>query len=481
MRFSSTVITASTLFFTFTGGAVCAPAPALLPRYSVNTTVPNPCMPQAVSPRNQEDIFFGFVNSFYITKDYQEAYTHVAGNLINHNPTSVDGIASSFSVVNSLFTSPSVSIQLIHQVFGAPFGWVHYRVDGLNPLPTAFVDVWRMDGRALRSTGDIALTLDRPNFSLSSPSIKDCRSDGDLGTLRLVCKVGKVLEYMAELDSSSSSSSSRGNSSPKTKNTALTSKYFSRVRRLALNPIPNSAGSAQNFARVLVSHHQWDDAGPGRSTEIADYLDMFWTRHEAEKAEAAENLLRLKEERKALRSRKREERSGNDPTGASCGKGQAHTVRELRPCTIPEDENAPTAVINRVYADGDCPTGPLRSEGAKIVRDADDNNNDSAVHSFNHHRLDGGTQTDTSYVHTESGSALSPPFLGSLFVASSASAPPSTPGEVNLVATAACQSCEIMTNLREFNCAAHISEEEDYKGNGRKKNKCSACPHEPTT
>jgi hypothetical protein len=51
--------------------------------------------------------------------------------------------------------------------------------------------------------------------------------------------------------------------------------------------------------------------GP-RSTEIADHLNMFWTRHEAEKAEAAENLLRLKEERKALRSRKREERSGND-------------------------------------------------------------------------------------------------------------------------------------------------------------------------
>jgi hypothetical protein len=56
---------------------------------------------------------------------------------------------------------------------------------------------------------------------------------------------------MAGLDSSSSSSSSRGNLSPKTKNTALTSNYFSRVRRLALNPISNSAGSTQNFARVL--------------------------------------------------------------------------------------------------------------------------------------------------------------------------------------------------------------------------------------
>ncbi|KAJ7348001.1 hypothetical protein DFH08DRAFT_156029 [Mycena albidolilacea] len=51
--------------------------------------------------------------------------------------------------------------------------------------------------------------------------------------LSLDSKVGKVLEYMQE------------------KGGAPTSNYFSRVRRLALNPIPNSPGSAQNFARVL--------------------------------------------------------------------------------------------------------------------------------------------------------------------------------------------------------------------------------------
>ncbi|KAJ7803133.1 hypothetical protein B0H14DRAFT_3778738 [Mycena olivaceomarginata] len=51
--------------------------------------------------------------------------------------------------------------------------------------------------------------------------------------LSLDSKVGKVLEHMQE------------------KGGAPTSNYFSRVRRLALNPIPNSAGSAQNFAMVL--------------------------------------------------------------------------------------------------------------------------------------------------------------------------------------------------------------------------------------
>jgi hypothetical protein len=84
----------------------------------------------------------------------------------------------------------------------------------------------------------------------TQPQLVEAVGTSDLN-LSLDSKVGKMLEYMAGSDSSSSSSSSRGNSSPKTKNTALTSNYFSRVRRLALNPIPNSAGSAQNFARVL--------------------------------------------------------------------------------------------------------------------------------------------------------------------------------------------------------------------------------------
>ncbi|KAJ7881087.1 hypothetical protein B0H14DRAFT_3763364 [Mycena olivaceomarginata] len=76
--------------------------------------------------------------------------------------------------------------------------------------------------------------------------------------------------------------------------------------------------------------------GPGWSTETADFLDDLYARDDAEKAAAAEKLL-LKEERKALRKRKLEERSANDATSASCGKGQTSTVRrELRSRTIPE-------------------------------------------------------------------------------------------------------------------------------------------------
>jgi hypothetical protein len=86
----------------------------------------------------------------------------------------------------------------------------------------------------------------------TQPQLLEAVGTPEYLNLSLDSKVGKALKYMAGSDSSSSSSSSsRGNSSPKAKNTAHTSNYFSRVRRLAPNPILNSAGSAQNFARVL--------------------------------------------------------------------------------------------------------------------------------------------------------------------------------------------------------------------------------------
>ncbi|KAJ7808461.1 hypothetical protein B0H14DRAFT_1516526 [Mycena olivaceomarginata] len=74
----------------------------------------------------------------------------------------------------------------------------------------------------------------------TQPQLVEAKWTPEYLNLSLDSKVGKVLEYMAGSDSSSSSS--RGNSSPKTKNTAHTSNYFSRVRRLALKPDPEQPG-----------------------------------------------------------------------------------------------------------------------------------------------------------------------------------------------------------------------------------------------
>ncbi|KAJ7352288.1 hypothetical protein DFH08DRAFT_990747 [Mycena albidolilacea] len=115
--------------------------------------------------------------------------------------------------------------------------------------------------------------------------------------------------------------------------------------------------------------------GPGWSTETADYLDKLLACHEAEEAEADEKL-RLKEERKALRKRKLEERNGNDTTSASYRKGGGFTVRcELWSRTI-------------------IPESTLLVKATSEAIDDD--------HSSEHRRFDAVTPTDASDSHIDS-------------------------------------------------------------------------------
>ncbi|KAJ7879046.1 hypothetical protein B0H14DRAFT_2320391, partial [Mycena olivaceomarginata] len=129
---------------------------------------PQPCTPQTVSPFRQEEIFYTLVNKLYVARTVSEAYTHFVEDFINHNPATVDGIASSFALVEPLFTNSNtaVKVQILHQAFVAPYGWVHYRIDGFNPEPTAVVDVFRFDGSCVVEHWDII--QERPVNSTSS-------------------------------------------------------------------------------------------------------------------------------------------------------------------------------------------------------------------------------------------------------------------------------------------------------------------------
>lgn len=62
---------------------------------------------------------------------------------------------SSFDIVEPLFTNPAVEIQVLHQSFVAPIGWVHYRIDGFLPEPTAVVDVYLWGGSCIVEHWDI--------------------------------------------------------------------------------------------------------------------------------------------------------------------------------------------------------------------------------------------------------------------------------------------------------------------------------------
>ena len=88
-------------------------------------------------------------------RNITQAYAHVAANEIQHNPFLPDGAVSTFNFVNALFTNPAITVEVLHQAFAAPIGWVHYRMDGLNPEPTAIVDVFRFDGACVVEHWDV--------------------------------------------------------------------------------------------------------------------------------------------------------------------------------------------------------------------------------------------------------------------------------------------------------------------------------------
>ncbi|KAJ7510332.1 hypothetical protein B0H11DRAFT_1958552 [Mycena galericulata] len=158
MRVSTTLLTTLGLILTLTGSAFSQPntTTATTSSTSIATPVPpRPCTPQAVGPRRQQEIFNNFVNSLYVAKTVDEAYTHFTENFTQHNPDVLDGLAASFDFVDPLFTNPAVAVEVLHQGFEAPIGWVHWRIDGFLPQPTAVVDVYLWGGSCIVEHWDI--------------------------------------------------------------------------------------------------------------------------------------------------------------------------------------------------------------------------------------------------------------------------------------------------------------------------------------
>jgi predicted SnoaL-like aldol condensation-catalyzing enzyme len=90
-----------------------------------------------------------------IDRDIPRAFTHIPADYIQHNPFELDGITSSFDFLNPIFSNTSVTVQILHRVFEAPYGWLHYRVDGLLEEPTAIVDLFRFNGTCMQEHWDV--------------------------------------------------------------------------------------------------------------------------------------------------------------------------------------------------------------------------------------------------------------------------------------------------------------------------------------
>ncbi|KAJ7046063.1 hypothetical protein C8F04DRAFT_1063263, partial [Mycena alexandri] len=124
--------------------AFCTPAAP----YPVNTT-PTTCVQHPVSPTKQQEIFESYAELLYLKRTPAPAYVYIATNEIQHNPYVLDGAAASFAIVNSIFANSSNGVEVLHQAFHAPFGWVHWRLDGFYPMPASVVDVYRFEGACI--------------------------------------------------------------------------------------------------------------------------------------------------------------------------------------------------------------------------------------------------------------------------------------------------------------------------------------------
>ncbi|KAJ7131929.1 hypothetical protein C8R46DRAFT_1308262, partial [Mycena filopes] len=149
MRTTPSTLLLSTL--TLLGYALCTSAsPAAVSNASLTT-----CTPHPASPLEQQAIFEKYVDLVWVKRTPIPAFVYVAANEIQHNPNLLDGAAASVPIFNALFGNTSVGVQIMHQAFAAPFGWVHWRLDGFYPAPAAALDVYRFEGGCIAEHWDV--------------------------------------------------------------------------------------------------------------------------------------------------------------------------------------------------------------------------------------------------------------------------------------------------------------------------------------
>ncbi|KAJ7720517.1 hypothetical protein B0H16DRAFT_1604498 [Mycena metata] len=122
-----------------------------------STPTPIPCVVHPANAVEQKEIFNVFVDEFYVKRNIPGAFHHIAADYIQHNPFELDGITSSFNFLDPIFSNTSVKVQILHRVFEAPYGWLHYRVDDLlgELEPTAILDLFRFNGTCVQEHWDV--------------------------------------------------------------------------------------------------------------------------------------------------------------------------------------------------------------------------------------------------------------------------------------------------------------------------------------
>ena len=116
-----------------------------------NTSAPTSCVPRAVTPAEQSEIFAAFVQEFYVVADY-----------IQHNPYEPpNGAAGSVEYLTPIFSNLSIGVEVLHQGFGGGIGWVHSRIDNIYPYPrpVAIADIFEFTDSCVKEHWDVTQEL----------------------------------------------------------------------------------------------------------------------------------------------------------------------------------------------------------------------------------------------------------------------------------------------------------------------------------
>ena len=112
------------------------------------------CVPSGLTTWEQTERWNTFVNKFYIAKNLEAANgSFVAADYIQHNPDVGQGPAAAIAYLSPFWQS--TTIKILHLGFDNPFGWIHFRVDGLTRQPLAITDMYRFNQSCVQEHWDI--------------------------------------------------------------------------------------------------------------------------------------------------------------------------------------------------------------------------------------------------------------------------------------------------------------------------------------
>ncbi|KAK0247885.1 hypothetical protein LTR91_006516 [Friedmanniomyces endolithicus] len=130
---------------------------------TTNTSAPTYCVPRAVTPAEQSEIFAAFVQEFYVVRNVANAFKlYIVADYIQHNPYEPpNGAAGSVEYLTPIFSNLSIGVEVLHQGFGGGIGWVHSRIDNIYPYPrpVAIADIFEFTDSCVKEHWDVTQEL----------------------------------------------------------------------------------------------------------------------------------------------------------------------------------------------------------------------------------------------------------------------------------------------------------------------------------